>query len=137
MIGTIALDRRVYNLPLVYGVEHALISGHEDAFIMPEHSRCCYEIPNSDTCSALSAERQTVRVILGRFGQVVRLSAPEIGVVAEGQDPDDAWTKFLVEVSKREDSASLSFDVGPTRTGEIAAGLDAPEDEDWAELAEG
>jgi hypothetical protein len=131
MIESIPLDSRVYNLPLVYGVEDALVSGDEYVLILPESNKYCYEIPNSNTCSVLYTERQTVRVILGQFGEVVRLSAPEIGVVAEGQDPDEAWAKFLVEISKREDSASLSFDVGPTRRDEIVRGLNAPEDEDW------
>ena len=121
----VAFDSRVYDLPLVYGNENALI--------LPEDKKYCYEIPNSDTCSALSAERRTVRVILGRFGKVVRLSAPEIDVVTEGQSPDDAWAKFLGEISKREDSASLSVDVGPTRRDEIIQGLNTPEDEDWDE----
>lgn len=128
MAERVAFDSRVYNLPLVYG--------KEEAFILPENKEYCYEIPNSDTCSALSAERQTVRVILGKFGEVVRLSAPKIDIVVEGQNPDDAWAKFLAEISKREDSASLSFDIGPTRQKEIAEGLNAPEDEDWSEPVE-
>lgn len=131
MIESVALDSRVYNLPLVYGVEYALVSGDEYAFILPEDNKYCYVIPDTNTCSAFSAEVQTVRVILGQFGEVVRLSAPEINVVTEGQNPDDAWAKFLVEISKREDSASLSFDVGPTRRDEVIQGLNAPEDEDW------
>jgi hypothetical protein len=131
MIESVALDSSVYNLPLVYGVEYALVSGDEYEFILPEDNKYCYEIPNSNTCSVLCAVGQTVRVILGHFGEVVRLSAPEISVVTEGQNPDEAWAKFLIEISKREDSASLSFDVGPTRRDEIIQGLNAPEDEDW------
>lgn len=118
MTERVAFDSGVYDL------EAAIVSGEKEYY---------YEVPNSDTYSALSAERQTVRVILGRFGEVVRLSAPEIDVVTEGQSPDEAWAKFLVEISKREDSASLSFDVGPTRRDEIMAGLNIPEDEDWSE----
>lgn len=134
MIESANLDSRVYNLPLVYGVEDALVSGDECIFILPEGNRYCYEIPNSNTCSGLCTERQTVRVILGQFGEVVRLSAPEIGIITEGQNQDEAWAKFIIEISKREDSASLSFDVGPTRRDEIIHGLNTPEDEDWGEL---
>lgn len=122
MTESVAFHSGVYNLPVIHGTEDAIVSGEKE---------CYYEVPNSDTYSALIAERRIVRVILGRFGEAVRLSAPEIGVVTEGQNPDEAWAKFLVEISKREDSASLSFDVGPTRRDEIIQGLNAPEDEDW------
>jgi hypothetical protein len=135
MIESAKLDSRVYNLPLVYGVEDALVSGDEYVFILPEGNKYCYEIPNSNTCSVLYTERQTVRVILGQFGKAVRLSAPGIGIITEGQNIDEAWAKFIIEISKREDSASLSFDVGPTRRDEIIQGLNAPEDEDWYGLA--
>ena len=128
---SVAFDSRVYNLPLIYGDENALI---ENATILPEDKKYCYEIPNSDTCLSLSIERRTVRVILGQFGQTYKMSAPKINIVAEGQSPDEAWAKFLVEISKREDAASLSFDIGPTRCDEIVQGLNAPEDEDWDEL---
>jgi len=82
----------------------------------------------------LYPKRQTVRVILGRFGAVVRMSAPEIDIVTEGQNQEQAWVSFLAEISKREDAAWLTFDVGPTRRDEIRAGLNIPEDEDWSEL---
>jgi len=85
---------------------------------------------------ALQGRRQTIRVILGQLGGLVRMSAPEIGIVAEGSRPEEAWAKFLQEVRKRDDSAWLSFDVGPTRQEEIAEGLNAPEDEDWSEPVE-
>ena len=76
---------------------------------------------------------RTVRVILGRLGGVFRLSAPELEVVTEGVTISHAWDSFLQIVGERDDAAWLSFDVGPTRPHEIAAGLDAPENEDWAE----
>lgn len=80
--------------------------------------------------------RVVVRVILGEFGNVTRLSAPEIGIVAEGADYGAAWTAFLDEARKRDDAAWLTFDVGPTRREEIEKGLDAPEDEEWSEPCE-
>ncbi|UCC30643.1 MAG: hypothetical protein JSU86_20910 [Phycisphaerales bacterium] len=76
---------------------------------------------------------RTVRVVLGRLGGIFRLSAPELEVVAEGETISDAWDSFRSVVSARDDAAWLTFDVGRTRPGEIADGLDAPEDEDWAE----
>jgi hypothetical protein len=127
---SVAFDSRVYNLPLIYGDENALI---ENATILPEDKKYCYEIPNSDTCLALNIERRTVRVILGQFGQTYKMSAPKINIVAEGQSPDEAWAKFLVEINKREDAASLTFDIGSTRRDEITDGLNIPEDEDWSE----
>lgn len=78
-------------------------------------------------------KRQTVRVILGQLGGLIRMSAPEIGIVAEGSSPEQAWATFLQQVRRRDDSAWLSFDVGPTRQEEIAEGLNAPEDEGWSE----
>jgi hypothetical protein len=85
---------------------------------------------------ALQERRQTIRVILGQLGRLVRMSAPEINIVAEGSSPEQAWAKFLEEINKRFEpdvSAWLIFDVGPTRHEEIAEGLNAPEDEDWSE----
>lgn len=83
---------------------------------------------------ALQEGRQTIRVILGQLGGLVRMSAPEINIVAEGSSPEQAWATFLQQVRKRDDSAWLSFDVGPTRKEEIAEGLNAQEDEDWSQL---
>jgi hypothetical protein len=80
--------------------------------------------------------KQDIRVIVGQLGHTVRMSAPELDIVAEGSDRGEAWSRFLEQIRTREDSAWLSFDVGPTRAEEIAEGLNAPEDEDWAELAE-
>lgn len=90
--------------------------------------------PTISSCYAVYPQRQTVRVILGQFGKVVRMSAPEIDIVVEGLSRDETWTKFLTEARKREDSVWLKFDVGPTRPEEIAEGLNAPEDEDWGGL---
>jgi hypothetical protein len=61
------------------------------------------------------------------------MSAPDLDIVTEGSSQEEAWVKFLEEIRKRDDSAWLTFDVGPTRREEIAKGLDAPEDEDWSE----
>jgi len=82
---------------------------------------------------ALQERKQTVRVVLGQLGGLIRMSATEINIVAEGSSPEQAWAKFLQQVRMRNDSAWLSFDVGPTRQEEIAEGLNAPEDEDWSE----
>jgi hypothetical protein len=62
------------------------------------------------------------------------MSAPEINVVVEGHSQEETWVNFLEEISKREDAAWLTFDVGPTRREEIRSGLDISEDEDWSEL---
>lgn len=78
--------------------------------------------------------RQKVRVILGKFGAIFRMSAPELNIVTEGSNREEVWTKFLEETRKREDSAWLVFDVGPTRREEIEQGLNAPEDENWSEM---
>lgn len=81
--------------------------------------------------------RQQVRVIVGEFGSIVRMSAPSLDIVSEGSNRDKAWANFLEEIRRRDDAAWLTFDVGPTRREEIAEGLDAPENEDWSESAEG
>ena len=79
---------------------------------------------------------RTVRVVLGHLGDFFRFSAPELDVVAEGETISRAWDNFLGAVKARDDAGWLMFDVGPTRPEEIAVGLDAPEDEDWAEPTE-
>lgn len=79
-----------------------------------------------------------IRVIVGYLPpNIVRLSAPEIDVVADGSDFEQAWADFVNAVRDRQDSPWLAFDVGPTRAEEVAEGLNAPEDEDWAEPVEG
>jgi len=86
---------------------------------------------------AIYPSRQQVRVIIGAFGNIVRMSAPVLDIVTEGANRDQAWAKFLQQIRERDDAAWLTFDVGPTRPEEIAEGLDAPEDEDWSEPVEG
>jgi hypothetical protein len=81
--------------------------------------------------------RQQVRVIIGEFGSIVRMSAPSLDIVCEGSSRNEVWTKFLGEIRRRDDAAWLTFDVGPTRREEIAEGLNAPENEDWSESTEG
>lgn len=87
--------------------------------------------------SILYPPRQTVRVILGELGDIVRMSAPELNIVTEGSNRVEAWSKFLEEIRRRDDSAWLTFDVGPTRAEEIAEGLNAPEDEYWSGQVDG
>ncbi len=74
-----------------------------------------------------------VRVIISSFGNVVRMSAPQLDIFAEGSSRAEAWEKFLKEVDKFDDRRCLSFDIAPTRREEIERGLEAPEDEDWSE----
>jgi hypothetical protein len=74
-----------------------------------------------------------IRVIVGRLGNSVRLSAPALDLTEDGSSFKDAWKSFLDAVSKREDSPWLMFDVGPTNRDEITAGLDADPDEIWAD----
>ena len=74
-----------------------------------------------------------VRVVLGNLGSMVRLTAPDLDVIVEGASFEETWSQFLNTVGQRGDSAWLWFDVGRTRPDEITAGLDAPEDEVWAE----
>lgn len=78
-----------------------------------------------------------VRVILAELGPVTRMSAPDLDIVTEGSNRVETWAKFLEEIRKRDDSAWLTFDVGPTRPEEITEGLNAPEDEDWSEVVDG
>ena len=76
---------------------------------------------------------RTIRVVLGRLGDMFRFSAQELDIVAEGDSIEEAWDAFLGAVGQRDDAAWLTFDVGPTRPHEVDDGLDASEDEDWAE----
>jgi len=90
--------------------------------------------------SILYPPKQTVRVILGELGDIVRMSAPDLDIVTEGSNRQEAWSKFLEEITRRfepDESAWLRFDVGPTRPKEIAEGLNVPEDEDWSEVVDG
>ena len=90
--------------------------------------------PETSRCAGECFVARTVRVILGHLGECYRFSAPDLDVVADGDTIQGAWGDFLKVVRVRNDASWLRFDVGPTRPDEIAAGLDAPEDEDWAEL---
>ena len=76
---------------------------------------------------------RTIGFVVSRLGDTFRLSAPELDVISDGHSIEVAWERFLGEVSARDDAAWLMFDVGPTRPEEIQRGLDAPEDEDWAQ----
>jgi len=78
-------------------------------------------------------EMREIRVILGHWGPLVRLSAPDLELIADGKDFDEAWAHFLKLVTSREDSPWLTFDVSPLRDDEISAALNAQEDEDWNE----
>jgi len=92
--------------------------------------------PSGTDSYILYPKKRTVRVILAQLGRFVRVSAPELDVVAEGSNQEQAWAKFLAEITERfepDESAWMSFDVGPTRREEIQEGLNAPEDEDWSE----
>jgi len=98
--------------------------------------RSCYlDAPTiSSGCIMVYPKRQTIRVILAQFGKIVQMSAPEIDIVVEGHSRDEVWARFLASARKRDDSAWLTFDVGPTRREEISLGLNAPDDEDWSGL---
>lgn len=95
--------------------------------------------PRGNTYAETSSYRsgyfaiRNVRVVFGRLGSLFRLSASELDIVSDGQTLEEAWGAFLGEIRKHDDAAWMTFDVGPTRPEEIHAGLDAPEDEDWAE----
>lgn len=89
--------------------------------------------------SILYPPRQTVRVILGELGNIVRMSSFELNIVTEGSNRVEAWARFLMEINSRfkpDESAWFRFDVGPTRPEEIAEGLNAPEYEDWSEAVD-
>ena len=79
---------------------------------------------------------QAVRVFFGNLGHVLRMSAPKLDIAVEASSKEEVWAKFLCEARKRDDSAWLTFDVGPTRREEIADGLNASEDENWCESCE-
>ena len=89
--------------------------------------------PEGSWCITECFSIRTVRVVLGRLGSTVRLSAHDLGVVVDGDTIEQAWDHFLRAVGGRDDAAWLMFDVGPTRPEEVDAGIDASEDEDWSE----
>ena len=75
-----------------------------------------------------------VRVIIGKLGPTIRLSAIDLNLIADGQNFFDAWANLCALIKNREDRQYLRFDVGPLRREEIDRALDAPEDEDWSGL---
>lgn len=90
----------------------------------------------TSSCVPESVGWTTIRVVLGHLGDAYRFSAASVDIIAEGTTIGQAWDQFLARVRARDDAAWLTFDVGPTRPHEVSAGLDAPEDEDWAEPAD-
>ena len=122
MTETVEFNDEVYAIPLIYG--------DREIFILPEEEP--YDFKGSHFNKCLK-KKNPVRVILGRFGKICRMSAPKINVVAEGSSPDEAWANFLAEVRKRNDADLLTFDIGPTTRDEIIDGLNISEDEDWSE----
>lgn len=89
--------------------------------------------PRNASFYTLYPRKQTVRVIVGQFGDIVRMSAPELDIVVDGTGQGQALARFGEEIRKRQDSTWLAFDFGPSRPEEIAEGLNAPENEDWSE----
>ncbi|MDM8005515.1 MAG: hypothetical protein QUV05_05115 [Phycisphaerae bacterium] len=77
-------------------------------------------------------EMRQIRVLVGQWGPAVRLSAPELDLVVDGQDFTEAWAAFLRDVTRRSDSAWLTFDVGSLREKELHLAMDASEEETWA-----
>jgi hypothetical protein len=97
--------------------------------------RPAYPIPQfKETSGVLSfgSTLHKIRVIQGCIGSLVRLSAPELDVIAEGSNFENAWYDFLDQAKKQKDSCWFIFDVGPTRKSEIAEGLNIDEFEDWS-----
>jgi len=84
-----------------------------------------------------TVQPRVVRVIIGRLGESVRLSAPALGIVVDAADSHKAWEEFLASVTGLPGREWLSFDLGPTRAEEICEGLDAPEDEVWKDSVGG
>ena len=78
-----------------------------------------------------------IRVISSCFGNSFRMSAPEIDIMVDGSTPNEAWTEFLKETRKLNETNWLAFDIGPTRPEEINEGLNVPENEDWSEPLQG
>ena len=122
MTESVEFNDEVYAIPLIYG--------DKEIFILPEEETFYYKVSNLSKCTK---KKNPVRVILGRFGKICRMSAPKINVVTEGSSPDEAWANFLTEVRKRSDADLLTFDIGPTTHDEIMDGLNISEDEDWSE----
>ena len=77
-----------------------------------------------------------VRVIIGKLGSSIRISAPNLDLIVDGLTLQEVWEKFINKVRQRSDSNWLTFDVGPTRAEEIQEGLNVLEDEEWPEMSE-
>jgi len=77
-------------------------------------------------------EMRQVRVVVGDWGPLVRLSAPDLDLVAEGDGFDEAWREFVQSVALRPDSAWLMFDVSRVRDDEASEALNAQEAELWS-----
>ncbi|MFA5251233.1 MAG: hypothetical protein WC454_01435 [Phycisphaerae bacterium] len=122
MTESVEFNDEVYAIPLIYG--------NEEIVILPEDETFYFKVSHFGACVK---KKNPVRVILGRFGKICRMSAPKINVVTEGSSPDEAWANFLAEVRKRSDADLLTFDIGPTNRDEIMDGLNISEDEDWSE----
>ena len=117
-------------------VDNISITSEDDyTSILPQEESIRYEISSASPPleNGWHSKRKAIRVILGRLGEIYKMSAPKIGIVTEGLNIAEAWKTFFAEISKLKDSAYLTFDVGPTRSDEIAEGLNIPEDEDWSE----
>ncbi len=85
---------------------------------------------------AIYPSNKHIRVIIGNLGSTIRMSAPSLNITVDGTTQQEVWEKFLNVIKNRDDSAWLTFDVGPTRAEEIQEGLDAPEDEEWSDMSE-
>jgi hypothetical protein len=85
---------------------------------------------------AIYPPNKHIRVITGKLGSTIRMSAPSLNIVVDGANQQEVWEKFVNTVRQRSDSDWLTFDVGPTRAEEIQEGLDAPEDEEWPEMSD-
>ncbi len=120
MTESVEFNDEVDAIPSIYG--------NKDSVTLIED-----ETSNDTYIKKWRPKKNSVRVIVGRFGKIFRMSAPKIDVVTEGLSPDEAWSNFLAEVRKRNDADLLTFDIGPTSHDEIMDGLNIPEDEDWSE----
>jgi hypothetical protein len=117
-----------------YVSNNSLASDDNYTSISPQEGFICCEIPitNSPLENGWYRKgKKAIRVILGRLGEIYRMSAPKMGLIIEGSNIAEAWEKFFAEMSRIEDS-DLTFDVGPTRRDEITEGLNVPEEEDWS-----
>jgi len=80
-----------------------------------------------------AVQPRVVRVIIGRLGDSVRLSAPDLDIVVDAADWQKGWAGFITRVRALPNRECFRFDLGRTTAKEIREGLDAPEDEVWKE----